>query len=509
MPHARLRLLLIEDSADDEALVLRALRQGELDVDPLRVEDLVSLKSALRQQHWDVVVSDYQLPTLDARDALALVRERAPDLPFIIVSGAVSEDVVVEAIKLGADDYVMKSNLTRLPTTIRRELKDAQLRRERKSLEEQVRQSQKMEAMGQLACAVAHDFNNLLTVIINFTQFVHDDLGDEHPSRADLHEVVECGHRAAILTRQLLAFGRKSVVSPAVIDLNAELQSCERMLKRLLGPRIDYVTLPTEMPSWVFVDRGLVEQVLVNLVVNARDAMPGGGKLTVETALVEKHPDFDTPHVMLAITDTGIGMTEDVQQRIFEPFFTTKGVGHGTGLGLSTVAAIVKQCKAQLAVYSAPGRGTTFKLYFPCAARPSGGAAASSEAVRPKGGNERILVVEDHEPVRLAVTRTLTAKGYRVVEARTPYDAIALLGDSAEPFDLVLTDVVLPDMSGDQLVSHIRVGRPDIAVLFMSGYAAGALGHQGVVPPGTTFLPKPFTPDGLVGKVRAALDRST
>ncbi|MBK7857503.1 MAG: response regulator [Archangiaceae bacterium] len=500
----KLRLLLIEDSLDDEALLLRLLKKADFQLDALRVEDTPALESAL-QEKWDLVISDYNLPRLDAMTALTLVRQAAGDVPFIIVSGVMGEETAVEAIKLGADDYVMKSNLARLPQTIRRELKDAQLRRERRSLEEQVRHSQKMEAMGQLAASVAHDFNNLLTVMMNFTQFAHDDLPAEHPSRADLREVVECGNRAAVLTRQLLAFGRKSVAEPQLTDLNAELTSCEKMLKRLLGPRIDYRTVPSQVPAWCVVDRGLIEQVLVNLVVNARDAMPDGGKLTVETALVEKHPTLQTPHVLLAITDTGVGMTDEVQKHIFEPFFTTKGPGRGTGLGLSTVAGIVKQCQGELSVYSAPGLGTTFKIYLPCAGEATLREAKALEAPV-RGGGETVLLVEDQEPVRIAVNRMLQARGYRVVEAGHPRDALELLASGGPRVDLVLTDLVLPEMTGKELVARLRSARPGLPVLYMSGDAGGAMDHQGVIEPGTSFLQKPFTPDGLMHKVRVALD---
>jgi two-component system cell cycle sensor histidine kinase/response regulator CckA len=497
-----LRLLLVEDSPDDELFLLRALKGADLAVEHVRVETGDALSRALETGAWDVVISDFHLPHLDACMALELVHASKTDLPFIVVSGTVGEDFAVDMMRRGAHDYVMKSNLRRLPETIRREVKEARHRRERRSFEEQARRAQKMEAVGQLASGVAHDFNNLLTVMISFSQFVHDDLPEGHAGRGDLKEVVECGNRAALLTRQLLAFSRKSVYDPQLLDLNELIASSEKMLKRLLGVTIDYATMPSREPAWLFADRSSLEQVLVNLIVNARDAMPKGGKLTVETARVDTDAG---PRLMLAISDTGVGMPEDVQKQIFEPFFTTKGPGRGTGLGLSTVQAIVQECKAELSLHSAVGRGTTFKIFFP-PANHAVTRATAAKAERPPGGSETVLVVEDQEPVRIAVKRALCAHGYRVIEAARPLDALKLIEAPAKPVQLVLTDMVLPEMSGAELVERVRQVSPHVAVLFMSGFAAGALAHQGAVGPGTAFLQKPFTPDALVHKVRAALD---
>jgi signal transduction histidine kinase len=500
-----LRVLLIEDSPNDEALVRRALQQAGVRADCVRVETEAQVRDALKSGTWDAIISDFNLPELDAPRALALVKGAELNVPFIIVSGTVGERAAVEAMRAGAHDYVMKDNLTRLPEAIRREVKEAQLRKERRSLEDQVRQAQKMEAVGQLAGSVAHDFNNLLTVIMSFTQFVHDDMPEAHPSRQDLREVVECANRAAGLTRQLLAFSRKSVWDPQLLDLNLVVASSDKMLRRLLGPRIDFVTLSSKEPAYVFADRGLVEQVIVNLVVNARDAMPEGGKLTVELASVPSHPERAGPQVLLAVTDTGVGMSEDVQRRLFEPFFTTKGPGQGTGLGLVTVRGIVRQCGGEISAYSAVGRGTTFKVYLPAATELQ---TAEGTVVRPveTGGSETVLVVEDQDSVRLAVQRTLSSSGYRVLEASRPRDAIALVAQHTGPLDLLLTDLVLPDMDGQQLAGQLRATRSSLASLYMSGFAGGAMSHQGVVGPGTTFLQKPFTPQTLLHKVRVALD---
>jgi two-component system, cell cycle sensor histidine kinase and response regulator CckA len=491
-----LRLLLIEDSAEDAELLVRALRQGNVELTLERVEAEPELRSALKHK-WDAVISDFNLPQLDPLHALALVKAADSDLPFIIVSGTMGEDVAVAAMRAGAQDYVMKSSLKRLAETLKREVKEAGLRRERRSLEEQVRQAQKMEAVGQLATSIAHDFNNLLTVILSFSQFAHDDLPNEHPSRQDLREVVECAQRAAGLTRQLLSFSRKTVYDPQLIDVNAVLHASDKMLRRLLGARIDYATLTSQEPAYVVADRGLVEQVVVNLVVNARDAMPAGGKLTVETSVQGER-------VMIAVTDTGVGMSEQVKARIFEPFFTTKQPGYGTGLGLSTAHGIVKQAGGELSVYSETGRGTTFKVYLPYRA-PDASVGARADAPRVVRGTETVLIVEDQDPVREAVQRILTSHGYTVLQAARPGDALQL-GRKSTRLDLVLTDLVLPEMNGAELVQQLQSRRPGLRVLYMSGYAGGALTHQGAVEPGATFLQKPFTPDALTHKVRAVLD---
>jgi two-component system, cell cycle sensor histidine kinase and response regulator CckA len=498
----KIRLLLIEDSPEDEALILRQLDKGGLEVAHERIQTEQELKERLEDGRWDAVISDFNLPQLDAFAALEVLKASGLDLPFIVVSGTVGEDVAVTCMRQGAHDYVMKANLKRLPETVRREVKEAQLRKERRSLESQIRQAQKMEAMGQLASGVAHDFNNLLTVIISFTQFVHDDLPEDHPGRQDLREVLDCGARAARLTRQLLAFSRKTAPEPQLLDLNEVISASDKMLARLLGKRIDYVTVPAAGPMLTLADRGLLEQVLVNLVVNARDAMPDGGKLTVETS-VAMH-DGKTC-VQLAVTDNGVGMPPPVRARIFEPFFTTKGEGRGTGLGLSTVLGIVKQLRGDITVYSEEKRGTTFKVYLPRAEQP-GAQEAPAAAREQRRGSETVLVVEDQASVRQAVQRALSSTGYHVLEASRAKDALAIAQARPEALHLVLTDLVLPEMDGKEMVGQLKVLKPELQVLYMSGYAGGAMFHQGVVEPGMSFIQKPFTPEMLIAKVRAALD---
>ncbi|HVE83054.1 MAG TPA: ATP-binding protein [Myxococcales bacterium] len=385
---------------------------------------------------------------------------------------------------------------------------------EHRELEVQLRQSQKMEAVGQLAGGVAHDFNNLITVMLNFGRFVQEDLGTGHPSAQDLEEVLRAAERAAALTRQLLALSRRHVYQPQVLDLNEVVIGMEKMLRRLIGEDVDLATIIGANAPHVFADRGSLEQVLLNLVVNGRDAMPEGGKLTVETADARLEASsrglLGAPpgrYVMLAVTDTGVGMGPETQAHIFEPFFTTKSQGRGTGLGLSTVHGIVKQAGGDVQVYSAPGRGTTFKVYFPCADARAAEEGPGSSAGAPTG-SEVLLVAEDEQAVRAAIVRALTGGGYTVVEAATPQEALeASRARGGTDIHLLVTDVVMPQMSGAALAEALLKERPDLGVLYLSGYTGGALVHQGLFQSGAAYLQKPFTAEALLQAVRAALDR--
>ena len=380
---------------------------------------------------------------------------------------------------------------------------------ERRVLEEQLRESQKMEAVGQLAGGVAHDFNNLLTVILSYSRFAIDDLGSGHPLRPDLEEVERAAQRAAALTRQLLTFSRRKPFEPRILDLNEIVRGSEKMLRRLIGEDVDLVTTLGEGLGRIAADEGHVEQVLLNLLSNARDAMPEGGKLTLETA--NAGLGEDTPgavgareYVVLAVSDTGIGMDEPTQARIFEPFFTTKGPGRGTGLGLSTLYGIVRQAGGVVKVRSEPGRGSTFKIYFP----RFGGERVEADAAsaRPRRGTETVLLVEDERGDRAVARRALTAAGYRVLECESPEDALRLARETEEVIHLLLTDVIMPQMTGRELADRLIEALPGLRVLFMSGYTGGALVHQGIFAAGSAYLMKPFTPDLLTKTVREVLD---
>jgi two-component system, cell cycle sensor histidine kinase and response regulator CckA len=384
---------------------------------------------------------------------------------------------------------------------------------DRKSLEMQFRQAQKMEAVGQLVGGVAHDFNNLLTVILLYSTFVFDSLEPRDRRRAEMEQVLHAGQRAAALTRQLLAFSRKQVLQPTVVGLNALVAGLRPMLSRLIGEQVDLVPILAPDLGAVRADRGQLEQVLMNLVVNARDAMPSGGRLAIETANVDLDESFSQgtavipgPYVMLAVSDNGIGMTDATKERLFEPFFTTKEQGKGTGLGLATVFGIVKQSGGHIWVFSEPGQGATFKVYLPRADGQSVGEKRIAKGRAIATATETVLVVEDDEAVRLLIRRILEGTGYTVFDAPDPEKALALFEQHADGFSLLVTDVVMPGLSGPKLFERLSQRRPGLKVLFVSGYTDDTVVRQGQLGLGAELLAKPFTADALNRRVREVLD---
>ncbi len=389
--------------------------------------------------------------------------------------------------------------------------------RARRNLEEQLRHAQKMEAVGRVAGGVAHDFNNVLTVINGYAQAALERLPPGDPLRRDLDEVLRAGERAAALTRQLLAFSRKGPAAPALVDLNAVLAGMEKFLRRLIGRDVEIVSRPAADLGLVRADPGRIEQVIMNLALNARDAMPRGGTLVLETARVElgaeaaeRHLGLSPgPHAVLSVSDTGIGMDRETLGRIFEPFFTTKPPGQGTGLGLSVVWAIVREAGGGIWVYSEPGKGTTFKIYFPEAKGEAGAEAAPAAAAAPlPRGTETVLVAEDERSIRRLIRELLTTLGYQVLEAADGNEALRIAQEHGGTIQLLLTDSVMPHLSGQDLARRLAAERSGIRVLYMSGYTAPTLvanGH-GVAP--ADFLEKPFTPSALARKVREVLDRA-
>ncbi len=385
---------------------------------------------------------------------------------------------------------------------------------DRRRLEEQLRQAQKMEAIGQLAGGVAHDFNNLLTVINGYTELLLADTPETDPRRGPLATVRSAGDRAAALTGQLLAFSRKTIVAPRVLDLNDVVDSAGRMLRRLIGEHIVLTTSLAPHLDRVRADPGLVEQVIMNLAVNARDAMPTGGRLTIETAnLALRADDARYPglragrYARLCVSDTGHGMTDEVKARIFEPFFTTKGPGEGTGLGLATVYGIVMAVGGYIGVYSEVGVGTTFKVLLPAEPPATPPGPAEEPPVLAPRGTETVLLVEDEDAVRRLARVALAAQGYTVLEAQTAADAARLAEAHPGPVHLLLTDVVMPEMGGRAVADAVRARRPGVKVLYMSGYTDDAVVRHGVLAATDAFLQKPFTPLSLARKVRNVLDR--
>ncbi|HEY2734788.1 MAG TPA: ATP-binding protein, partial [Polyangiales bacterium] len=386
---------------------------------------------------------------------------------------------------------------------------------DRKHLEQQFYHSQKMEAIGQLAGGVAHDFNNLLTVITGYADLLGYDLAADDPKRSDINEILQAVNTAAALTRQLLAFSRKQLVKPAVLNINDAISDVERMLRRLIGEDIDYsATLDPALGS-VRADPNQVQQILMNLVVNARDAMPQGGKITVETSntyldesYAAAHPEVkEGRYVMLAVSDDGVGMDSSTQARAFEPFFTTKAVGKGTGLGLSTVYGIVQQSGGHIWLYSEAGFGTSFKIYLPRIDDVVEEAPRMESRAPARVPTESVLVVEDNEAVRNMLCRVLRASGYRVMEASNPKIALKLCAEHAGAIDMLISDVVMPEMSGIELAAELQFSHPSMRVLLMSGYSGTAMTRHGELRSDLPFLEKPFNPDAVARKVREVLDQ--
>jgi two-component system cell cycle sensor histidine kinase/response regulator CckA len=514
---APIRVLQVEDDEEDYLLTRKLLvGNGQTTFQVTWVRTVDAAVEALRMP-YDVCLVDYRL---GPESGLALIERATADGylgPMILLTGQGDHDVDVEAMKAGAADYLAKDQIT--PQLMERVIRHSI---ERKSAalalcrsEEQLRQSQKMEAIGILAGGVAHDFNNLLSVILSYSELLALDLKPDDPSRADLHAINDAGLRASALTQQLLAFSRQQVLQPRVINLNEIFAGMEQMLRRVIGEDIELASLPSPAVCRVKVDPGQMEQVIMNLVINARDAMPRGGKLTIETAEIFLEESYAAehvgakagPHIMLAVSDTGLGMDRVTQARIFEPFFTTKEPGKGTGLGLATVFGIVQQSGGTIWVYSEPGVGTTFKVYLPTAdsAAVVPGATPSQFDSRLLRGSETILLVEDEERVRQLARTILLKYGYNVLEAQSGGDAFLLCEQHTATIHLLLTDVVMPRMSGPQLAERLSAMRPNMKVLYMSGYTNDAVVRHGILESTIAFIQKPITPDALARKVRETL----
>jgi len=388
---------------------------------------------------------------------------------------------------------------------------------ERDRLEDQLRQAQKMEAIGQLAGGIAHDFNNLLTAILGYSEFIGSDEAAGDAARRSATQITRAAERAGGLTRQLLAFSRKQLLQPRVLDLNDVVTDVEKMLGRVIGEHISLETTLEPALGHVKADPGQIEQVILNLAVNARDAMPGGGTLTIETANVELDASYTRQqanlepggYVMLAVSDTGEGIDPEVRHRVFDPFFTTKPQGQGTGLGLSTVYGIIAQSDGHVAVYSEPGLGATFKVYLPLVAEPSVAQPIPLSPDTSAAGDETILLVEDEDVVRAIATEILERQGYTVLAAATGEEAIALAQSHDGPIQLLLTDVVMPKMGGRELATRVAAIRDGIKVLYTSGYTDAAVANHGVLDDGRAFLQKPFTRKVLTRRVREMLDETS
>ncbi len=518
-----LRVLHLEDSAPDAELIQATLEEDGILSDPIRVDTREEYLAALERGGFDVILADYSLPGFDGISALTLAKEHCPELPFIFVSATLGEELAIDTLKRGATDYVLKQRLSRLGPAVRRAIQDIQQRVEKRHTEAALREREhqlhvahKMEALGRLAGGVAHDFNNCLTVIMGYTQVVLNELGASHPLAGKMLETQKAGAQAAQLIRQLLAFSRKQAMDPTVLDLNMVVDNLRDMLPRLAGERIAFVFNQQPSLGHVKADHGQLDQVIMNLVANARDAMPDGGTLKIETGERTLEPGHETPgpdlppgpYVTLSVSDNGCGMDQKTQTEIFEPFFTTKSEGKGTGLGLSVVHGIVTQSGGGISLESEVGRGTTFTIYLPRTHEPLTQEEADSAIDGELNGTETILLVEDEAAVRAVIRDELEYRGYHVLEAANVAEAVFISSQQLGPIHLLLTDVVMPGMSGRELAQQLTLLRPKMKVLYISGYTDDVGVLQILGSSKAAFLQKPFNPNTLAAKVRAVLTNS-
>jgi two-component system cell cycle sensor histidine kinase/response regulator CckA len=644
-----LHVLQVEDSNSDATLILRVLTKAGYDVQSQRVEDPEEMREALSRGSWDVIISDHCMANFDAPAALCVLHESGHDIPFIVVSGSIGEELAAALMKSGAHDYILKDHLARLAPVVEREIREARSRcfrrqvekdlsesqqrlaqaieatqlgtfdfspqtgsmiwseltnrhfglrlnaevtydtflrglhpddrdrihntvqslllphsdgqfaaeyrtlgiedrverwvcswgrvffdserqpvrfvgvtqdvSERKRLEAQLHQAQKLESVARLAGGVAHDFNNLLTVINGYSEMLLQKLPRSNPLHDLCKEIRTAGERASALSGQLLVLSRKQVVQTKVVNLNVVVAEVERMLGRVIGADIHLESILSPSLGCALADSGQLHQVLMNLALNARDAMPLGGTLTIETANVDIGESFAEPHVELKpghyvelkVSDTGVGISKEVMAHLFEPFFTTKRVGQGTGLGLATAYGIIKQNGGSISVHSELDLGTSVNVYLPRIASAESPQETLMPAPSKARGKETILVVDDQEQLRKMVVRVLRSRGYKVLQAANAADALIRAEGYAAPIHLLLTDVVMPGMSGSQLAEKMKALRPAMQIIFMSGYSASGYSEHAsldrkILDSGV-YLAKPFSPDALLLKVRGLLAR--
>jgi two-component system, cell cycle sensor histidine kinase and response regulator CckA len=508
---SKLRILHLEDDANDAALVQTTLEAGAIPCAITRVENRDDYVAALECGGIDLILSDYSLPAFDGLSALHIAHAHWAAIPLIFVSGTLGEERAIDSLKNGATDYVLKARLPRLVPAVLRAMQEVEARTERRRLEAQFIESQKMDAIGQLAGGVAHDFNNMLAVIMGYSELIKRELGPDSMLQMHNEQIRHASERAAGLTRQLLVFSRKETVQSVVLDLNDAVAELDKMLRRLIDENIAMTIVPGEEIGRVKADPGYVGQVLMNLVVNARDAMPNGGQLTIATSdvtLDENHaPARPGDYVMLSVTDTGGGMTDEVKAHLFEPFFTTKPKGKGTGLGLATCHTIIQQSGGHIGVCSEVGLGTTFQIYFPRAEESLDVTPSPFPSGPLPHGTETLLVVEDEPAVRQLTRRVLETQGYVVLSFSNGQDALrAVRKHKGAPIRLAFTDVIMPLMGGKAMAEWLQKANPGLKILFTSGYTDDTIAQHGVLEPGVAFLRKPYTPASLTRKVREMLD---
>src|SRR5262245_28087970 len=510
-------ILLIDDDPQARALIEMALIDAHFE----RTIEVATTAAAglerIKANHHDIYLVDQRLPDGTGLDVIRAAKHLGADKPFILMTGYGSGALDEAALREGAADYVEKHLVgAHLERSIRYALRNWQSSRELQDREEQLRQSQKMEAIGRLAGGVAHDFNNLLTAVIGYTDMIAERANLDPETAREVGEIRLAADRGAALTRQLLAFSRKQLLNPTVLNVNESVAGLLHMLPRLIGDHIHTDARLAAGLGFVKADASQLEQVIVNLVLNARDAMPTGGYVPIETANVELTEDRlaaegltlePGPYVMLSITDTGVGMDETTRAHAFEPFFTTKAKGKGTGLGLATVYAIIDQSGGAIAMDTAPERGTSIRIDLPIIDAPA--AVERQHAARgATEGTETLLLVEDNDAIREIAAQALRRRGYTVFEARNGEEALDWASKSVVLADMLITDVVMPGMSGPNLAARMMQQMPNLRVLYMSGYTDDATEVHGAFWGGVPLLQKPFTPSQLAESVRLALDHN-
>jgi two-component system cell cycle sensor histidine kinase/response regulator CckA len=510
-----LRVVFVEDSENDALLLARELSTSGFDLHSQRVDSAASLNAALDSGDWDLILSDHSMPGFSGLEALEIVRARGADLPFIFVSGTMDEATAVAALRRGAQDYLMKGHLQRLRPAVEREIRDAAERRDRKRLEQQVHQLQKFEAIGRLAGGIAHDFNNILGAILGWAEMGLEDCPAGTRLNDRFQKITDQAHRAARLTAQILAFARRQILQPRKLDLNSSIEEVTNLLHKLIGDRIEIRVLPGSNLRITMADPSQIEQILMNLALNARDAMPDGGKLTIETQNADIGPEQLRLHpearaggyVMLAVSDTGVGMDKATVDRIFEPFFTTKELGRGTGLGLATVYGVVKQHEGFIYVYSEPGKGTAFRLYFPrCAGSPD--VPEEKVTVELRKGSELILFADDHDGLRQSAQSMLRDLGYNVIPARNGREAVELFKRNADNIKLLVLDIAMPELDGPTAFEQIAALRPEVPVIFTTGYMPEVVPFVAHTNKSAVMLQKPYSLKSLSQAMRDALDEA-
>jgi signal transduction histidine kinase len=512
-----LHALIIEDSEEDCAFLLRALRRGGYEVSHKRVDTAEGLQTMLRERQWDCIISDFSMPGFSGISALNIVREKDPNVPFIFVSGTMGEEVAVEAMRVGAQDYVLKGSLARLLPAIDRELADAEIRREHKRSEQKLRQLEKFEAIGKLAGGIAHDFNNVIGAIMGWAELGEEEVPAESRAHKFFLQIREQSERAGRLTQQLLAYARRQMLTPRNINLNGTVGEAMALLQRLIGEQIEVKTLLASDLRTTKADPTQLEQVLLNLCLNARDAMPNGGRLLIETGNADLDEEYcrrngsicPGRYVRLSVSDSGVGMDPATMEKIFEPFFTTKEKGKGTGLGLATVFGVVKQHLGHIDVYSEIGMGSVFRVYLP-AIEASAEAPPEIEEAPVRGGTETILLAEDHEGLRQMSHGVLAGLGYSIVLARDGREAVEKFEANRQKISLLVLDVVMPRLGGPDALKRIRGINPSIPVIFTSGYSEESEMLNSLVSRGEAqLLQKPYPAKDLARKIRDILDKTT